>query len=159
VNAALSQGEEGHNPLTERVQQSIMNLPYYTVFDAISVQVDGTTAIVSGKVTNPVLKNTAEAAVSRVSDIQEVENNIEVLPFSPNDDRIRLDVYRSIYYHPDFTRYATRAYPPIHIIVNNGDVHLEGVVATEADKNLARIRANSVPGVFSVTNNLRVARD
>lgn len=159
ANAAFSQGDEGLDPLTDRVKQAISNLPYYTVFDALSVEVDGTTAIISGKVTNPVLKNTAEAAARKVSDIQEVENNIEVLPFSPNDDRIRLDVYRSIYYHPDFTRYATRAYPPIHIIVNNGDVHLEGVVGTEADKTLARIRANSVPGVFSVTNNLRVERD
>lgn len=137
----------------------MVNLPYYTVFDMLRVRVEGTKAILEGKVTNPTLKSVAASRVLKVSDVMEVENNIEVLPFSPNDDRIRLDAYRAIYYHPDFTRYATRASPPIHIIVNNGDVSLEGAVGSESDKNLADIRAKSVPGVFSVTNHLRVDRN
>jgi len=102
------------------------------------------------------LKSSAEATVKRISGVQSVKNEIKVLPFSPNDDRIRLDAYRILYYHPDFTRYAIRALPPIHIIINNGDLKLEGVVASEADKTLANIRAKEVPGVFSVTNNLVV---
>lgn len=154
-----AQDESATDPLNERVRQALVNLPYYTVFDILASKVEGTTAVISGQVTRPVLKSTAEAAVLKVSDIEEVENKIEILPFSPNDDRIRVDAYRSIYYHPDFTRYAIRAFPPIHIIVNNGDIRLEGRVATEADKNLAGIRANSVPGVFSVTNNLVVEKD
>ena len=159
VNSTLAHGIENLDPLTVRVRQALANLPYYTVFDILSVRVEGTKAILEGKITSPTLKSAAASRVLKVSDIQEVENNIEVLPFSPNDDRIRLDAYRAIYYHPDFTRYATRASPPIHIIVNNGDVRLEGAVGSESDKNLARFRANSVPGVFSVTNNLRVDRN
>ena len=155
----LAQAEQTTDPLTERVRQALVNLPYYTVFDILTVRVEGSKAILEGEITRPTLKSAAEARTLKVSDIEEVENNIKVLPFSPNDDRIRLDVYRAIYYHPDFTRYATMALPPIHIIVNNGDVKLEGMVGSESDKNLARIRANSVPGVFSVTNNLVVERN
>jgi hyperosmotically inducible protein len=85
-----------------------------------------------------------------------VINNIEVLPVSPNDDRIRLEAYRAIYGHTALNRYALQAVPPIHIIVKNGNVTLEGVVANEMDKNIANLQANSVNGVFGVTNNLRV---
>ncbi len=85
-----------------------------------------------------------------------MDNQIEILPTSSNDDRIRGAVYRSLYYHPNFTRYAIRAVPPIHIIVKNGDVKLVGVVATDGDKNIAGLQANGVSGVFSVMNELRV---
>jgi len=159
LGSILAQGNENTDPLTERVRQALVNLPYYTVFDILSVRIEGTKAILEGEITNPTLKSAAEARVKKVSDIEEVENNIKVLPFSPNDDRIRLDVYRAIYYHPDFTRYATRALPPIHIIVNNGDVRLEGAVGSSGDKTLAGVRANGVPGVFSVKNNLQVIRN
>jgi hyperosmotically inducible protein len=79
-----------------------------------------------------------------------------VLPLSPMDDQIRLATFRAVYSTPGLDRYALNAIPPIHIIVANGKVTLEGVVATEADKNLAGVKANGVSGVFSVTNNLRV---
>ena len=85
-------------------------------------------------------------------------NKIEVLPLSPNDERIRMAVYRAIYGNTSLQRYGLQAVPPIHIIVNNGNVTLEGVVATEADKNIANLQANGVPGVFSVKNNLRVEK-
>jgi hyperosmotically inducible protein len=88
--------------------------------------------------------------------VERVENNIEVLPVSPNDDNIRLAAYRAIYGHTALNRYALQAVPPIHIIVNNGNVTLEGVVANESDKNIAGMQAKSVPGAFSATNNLRV---
>ena len=87
-----------------------------------------------------------------------VVNNIEVLPLSPNDDSLRLATYRAIFSRPGLDRYSLMAVPPIHIIVKNGNVTLEGVVATEADKNIANIQANGVSGVFSVTNNLRVEK-
>ena len=150
---------ETSSPLEMRLRESLATLPYYSVFDTLKARVEGTTAVLSGEVTRPELKASAEAAAKRVSDIQEVRNEIEVLPFSPNDDRIRLDAYRAIYYHPDFTRYAIQAYPPIHIIVKNGDIRLEGSVLTEADRNLAGIRAKSVPGAFSVKNTLEVVKD
>jgi hyperosmotically inducible protein len=90
--------------------------------------------------------------------VERVNNQIEVLPVSPNDDRIRIAVYQAIYGSQTLNRYALRAVPTIHIIVKGGHVTLEGAVATEADKNVANIRANGVSGVFSVTNNLRVDR-
>lgn len=147
------------SPLEERVRLALVTLPYYNVFDNLAFQVEGTTAILSGEVTRPVLKDSAEAAVKRVSDIENVQNEIEVLPNSPNDDRIRMDAYRAIYHHPDFSQYSVRAYPPIHIIVKDGHLKLVGVVDSEADKTRADIRAKSVDGVFSVTNNLVVQKD
>jgi hyperosmotically inducible protein len=109
-----------------------------------------------GQVTRPTLKSSAENVVKDIEGVQKVVNNIEVLPVSPNDDRLRLALYRTIYGHTALNRYALNAVPPIHIIVKNGNVTLEGVVANEMDKNVANVQANSVPGVFSVTNNLRV---
>jgi hyperosmotically inducible protein len=90
--------------------------------------------------------------------VGKLENQIEVLPLSPNDDRIRIATYVAIYSRPGLDRYAWRAVPPIHIIVKNGNVTLMGVVATEADKNLAGMMANGVSGVFKVVNDLRVER-
>ena len=110
-----------------------------------------------GQVTRPTLKSDAENVVKRIEGVERVVNNIEVLPLSPNDDRIRIAVYRAIYGQTGLDRYALQAVPPIHIIVKNGNVNLEGVVSSQADKDMANIRANGVPGVFGVTNNLRVA--
>lgn len=111
-----------------------------------------------GQVTRPTLKSDAERVVKQIEGVERVINNIEVLPVSPNDDRIRLEAFRAIYGHPSLNRYALQAVSPIHIIVKNGNLTLEGVVAiaNEGDKNIANIQANSVPGVFKVTNNLRV---
>ncbi len=143
-------------PTQERVRKALVTLPYYSVFDNLKFRVEGTKAVLEGQVHRPTLKSDAEAAVSRLEEIESVENNIEVLPVSPNDDRIRELTFRAIYGNPTFTRYAIRSVPPIHIIVKNGDVTLEGVVASESDKNYAGILANGVFGAFSVTNNLVV---
>lgn len=140
--------------LESQIRRALVMLPYYTVFDNLSFRIDDSEVTLTGQVTRPTLKTSAERAVKRFEGVSGVVNEIEVLPVSPNDDRIRLDVYRAIYYHPSFTRYAIRSVPPIHIIVKNGDVTLAGVVLNEADKNLAGVRANGVAGVFSVTNNL-----
>ena len=93
-----------------------------------------------------------------IEGVQNVNNNIEVLPLSPNDDRLRLALYRAIYGHTALNRYAIGAINPIHIIVKNGNVRLEGIVNNEADKNIAGVQARSVSGVFSVENNLMVER-
>jgi len=108
-------------------------------------------------VTRPTLKSDAENAVKRIEGVTQVVNEIKVLPLSPMDDQIRRATYRAIYGDPALsTRYGFRAVPSIHIIVENGHVTLEGVVANEMDKNLCYLRANGVPNVFSVTNNLQV---
>ncbi len=142
-----------------RVQHELVMLPYYGVFDNLAFRVEGSKVTLYGQVTRPSLKQSAERVVARLEEVESVDNQIEVLPVSPNDDRIRLDVYRAIYFHPTFTRYAIRAVPPIHIIVKNGDVALEGVVNSESDKTIARLQARGVAGVFSVTDNLVVESD
>jgi len=142
--------------LERQVRHELVMLPYYGVFDNFSFRVDGSKVTLMGEVTRPTLKTSAERVVQRLEGVEKVDNQIKVLPVSPNDDRLRIAVYRAIYYHQNFTRYAIRSVPPIHIIVANGNVTLEGVVAAKADKDLANIQANGVSGVFSVTNNLRV---
>lgn len=143
-------------PLERHIRHEIVTLPFYNVFDNLTFQVNGSTVILMGQTTRPSLKKSAENVVARLDGVTKVDNRIEVLPVSANDDRIRSAVFRTIYYNPNFTKYAIRAVPPIHIIVKNGDVTLEGVVSGKADKNLAAMLARGVAGVFSVTNNLRV---
>jgi hyperosmotically inducible protein len=142
--------------LMKEVRHELVMLPYYGVFDNLAFKVDGRTVTLMGQVTRPTLKSDAENVVKDVEGVERVVNNIEVLPLSPNDDRLRLAVYRAVYGHTALNRYALAAVPSIHIIVKNGNVTLEGVVANEGDRNIANIQAQSVPGVFSVTNNLMV---
>ncbi|MCI0419430.1 MAG: BON domain-containing protein [Acidobacteria bacterium] len=144
--------------LEREVRHELVMLPYYDVFDNLEFRVDGGHVTLSGQVVRPTLKSSAENVVKDIEGVERVTNNIEVLPVSPNDDRIRIAVYRAIYGHTALQRYSIRSVPPIHIIVKNGNVTLEGVVANEADKNIANIQANGVSGVFSVKNNLRVEK-
>ncbi len=144
--------------ITKEVRHELVMLPYYGVFDNLSYRVDGSTVTLFGQVTRPTLKSDAEKVVKSIEGVERVINNIEVLPLSTMDDQIRLAEYRAIYSTPGLDRYGLQAVPPIHIIVKNGNVALEGVVATEADRNLAGIKAKSVPNVFSVENHLAVER-
>ncbi len=138
------------------VRHELVMLPYYSVFDNLEYRVENYTVYLSGQVTRPTLKSDAEARVRDIEGVEKVVNKIEVLPVSPNDDRIRLATYRAIFGHSGMHRYAIQSVPPIHIIVKNGHVRLVGVVANEADKNIAYLQARSVPGAFSVENELRV---
>ena len=153
-------GDTSQNYMTDRlvrqVRHELVMLPYYSVFDHFAYKIDGHTVTLMGQVTRPTLKSSAENVVKDIEGVEQVNNQIEVLPVSPHDDQIRIAEYRAIYSQPSMQKYATQAVPPIHIIVNNGKVTLYGVVGNEGDKNIANIQANSVPGVFSVTNNLRV---
>ena len=142
--------------LAHQVRHELVMLPYYGIFDNLAFRVDGTTVTLLGQVARPTLKADAANVTKSVEGVQTVNNEIEVLPVSPNDDRIRLAEYRAIYSQPTLNRYALQAVPPIHIIVKNGNVTLEGVVATAADRNVAGLMANGVSGVFSVTNSLRI---
>lgn len=150
---------KGYERFVREIRHELVMLPYYGVFDNLSYKVDGYNVTLMGQVTRPTLKTDAERVVKSIEGVEKVTNNIEVLPNSPNDDNIRLATYRAIYGHTALNRYALNAVPPIHIIVKNGNIALEGVVATEADRNIANVQARSVPGAFGVTNNLRVEND
>ena len=149
---------KGAERLVRQVRHELVMLPYYSVFDNLTYRVNGYTVELNGQVTRPTLKSDAEGVVKRIEGVEKVVNNIEVLPVSPNDERIRVAVYRAIYGHQSLNRYALRAVPSIHIVVKNGNVTLEGVVSNEGDKNIANLQANGVSGVFGVTNNLQVEK-
>lgn len=146
------------NKLAKEVRHELVMLPYYSVFDNLAYRVEGDKVILIGQVVRPTLKSDAEAAVKSIEGVSKVENQIEVLPTSPMDDQLRRAVYRTIYGDAGLFRYGVASVPSIHIIVKNGHVTLEGAVDSEGDKNLAGLRTNGVPNVFSVTNNLMVAK-
>jgi osmotically-inducible protein OsmY len=142
--------------ITKEVQHQILMLPDFGVFDNIAFQLKGYDVVLLGHVVNASLKDSAEHVVKKIEGVERVENRIEVLSASPGDDRLRRDVFIAIYRYGPLQHYGVGSNRPIHIIVNKGRVMLEGVVDRQSDKNLAGIRANGVPGVFSVQNNLVV---
>ena len=142
--------------ITREVRHALLMLPYFGVFDNIGFKVEGDTVTLVGQVVRPTLKSDAENSVKHIEGVEKVVNNIDVLPPSPMDSRLRRQLFRAIYGYPALQKYALGVQKPIRIIVNNGRVELDGVVDSEADKNIAGIRANSVPGIFGVTNNLQV---
>lgn len=142
--------------IQREVRHELLMLPYFGVFDNIAYKVDGSTVTLLGQVVRPTLKSDAGNAVKHIEGVENVDNQIEVLPPSPMDDRIRMRLFRAIYGYPALQRYALGVQKPIRIIVKNGHVNLEGVVDSEGDKNIAGVRANGVSGTFSVTNNLQV---
>lgn len=142
--------------IQREVRHELLMLPYFGVFDNIAFQVQGSTVTLMGDVTRPTLKSDAGNSVKHIEGVTQVVNNINVLPPSPMDDRTRLALFHAIYGFPSLEKYALGVQKPIRIIVNSGHVTLTGVVDSDADKNTAGIRANSVPGIFSVANNLQV---
>jgi len=156
TTSSLSPADER---LARQIRKNIRTLPNYGVFDALSFNIMSGQVTLMGKVNEPTLKTAAERVVQKMEGVTSVVNNIEVLPLSPNDDRIRLAVYDRVYNHPTLSPYELRAIPPIHIIVENGHVTLEGVVARKQEKTIAGMQANTVNGVFSVDNSLRVEEE
>jgi hyperosmotically inducible protein len=154
-NARSPQVEER---LVREVRHELLMLPYYGVFDDLEYRVDGHTVVLEGYVISEhsVTKEDAGKAVKKIEGVDKVVNNIEVLPPSPMDDRLRAQLYHKIYGYGPLFKYANLSIPPIHIVVKNGRVILKGVVDTDTDKNLVGMLANQVPGVFQVTNDLRV---
>ena len=157
AGSPLAQEPASKKTLLQEVRHQILLLPYYSVFDNISYSVKHDVVTLQGQVVRPTLKSDAQAAVSSIEGVASVVNNIEVLPLSAMDDQLRRSVYRALYQDPVLMKYAYSAVPAIHIIVNNGNVTLEGVVDSQSDSNLANLRANAVANVFSVKNNLTVA--
>jgi osmotically-inducible protein OsmY len=158
---AVAQGDKkfsakAQERITKEVRHRILSLPDFGTFDNIAFKLNGYDVILYGQVVQATLKDDAEKVVKKIEGVERVDNRIEVLPTSGNDDRIRRDVFNAIYRYAPLQHYGVGSNRPIRIIVNHGNVALEGVVDRESDKNMAGIQANSVPGVFSVKNNLVV---
>ena len=154
----ITYGNPEETRIANKVRHQIAMLPYYTLYDIISFRVEGDTVILGGEVVNPTLKSDAEGAIKGIEGVKHVINRIDVLPPSSDDYWIRIATARRIFSYGGLSRYGWEAAPAIHIIVKSGHVRLVGVVNSQADKNAAGIQANSVPGVFSVTNDLQVAK-
>ena len=142
--------------LSSEVRHELNMIPQFTVFDNLAYRVNGGTVTLFGQVRDAIVKDSAEARVKHLEGVERVDNQIEILPASFNDDRIRRRVASAVFNDPRLFNYGIQSVPPIHIIVKNGHVNLEGVVRTQAEKDDAFIRANGVSGVFSVQNNLQV---
>ena len=158
ISASLPTAQTGQQRLAEQIRKELITLPFYGVFDQMSFSLNGRQVTLKGEVTRPVLKSSAFNVVKRISGVEEVINEIEVLPLSPNDDRLRISLYRTIFGQASLGRYTMGAIPPVRILVKNGNVTLAGTVINEMDKNLAGLFANQVSGVFSVTNELVVEK-
>lgn len=161
VAASVLSAADNHaqlTPMETKVRHELVTLPYLSVFDDLSFRVDGTTVTLFGEVTRPVLKDEAENDVKDIEGVTRVINNIEVLPLSPMDNQIRMAEYRAIFGYAALQRYGMGTLPSIRIIVKNGHVTLKGIVDSAQDKQLAYMRANGVPNVFSVTNDLQVGQ-
>ena len=155
---AQNQNSPAYQRLVKEVRHELVMLPYLGVFDNLEYKVDGSTVTLVGQVTRPTLKSDAENVVKKIEGVEKVDNQIEVLPLSPNDDRIRRAVYMALARSPQLDRYFMQAVAPIRIIVKNGNVTLEGVVGDKGDSDVANITANGVSGAFGVTNHLRVEK-
>jgi hyperosmotically inducible protein len=156
-NDAFIPGNASETRIAREVRHNLVSLPYYGVFDDLGFRVNGSTVTLVGQVTQPFLKDDANRVTKKVEGVEQVINNIEVLPLSPFDDQIRRRVFHAIYGDPELSmKYGYAAIPSIHIIVKNGNVRLEGVVANQMDKQIAGIRASAVPDTFRVENSLRV---
>jgi hyperosmotically inducible protein len=144
--------------ITKEVRHELVTLPYYGVFDWLEYEVQpDNTVVLRGQVVRPTTKSDAEARVKEIDGVKRVVNQIEVLPPSPNDDQLRVALYRAIYgWDSPLFHYATESVPPVHIIVSHGRATLKGIVGNKGDADLAYLRARGVPGLFDVKNELRV---
>jgi hyperosmotically inducible protein len=154
--APAPQGDVDQARTMSKVRKELVTLPYYGVFDNLTYEVAGGTVTLAGQVVNPVTRKDAENRVKRIAGVDHVVNNIQVLPVSGFDNSIRVRTYRTVARTGSLYRYFQGANPSIHIIVSGGRVTLEGVVANRMDNQLAYTAARTVPGVFAVTNNLRI---
>lgn len=157
-NAASDGQQRMQDRISHEVRHELVMLPELSIFDNLEYKVTGGQVVLLGQVRNASLKDSAEKSVKKIEGVESVENQIEILPPSSNDDKIRLQVARALFNDDRLSRYSMGSLPPIHIIVKAGHVTLEGVVDSQADKDYATIKAKGVPGTFSVDNNLRVQK-
>ncbi|HVF91064.1 MAG TPA: BON domain-containing protein [Blastocatellia bacterium] len=160
VAAPPGPGRQNNDIATmKQIRKKLVTLPFYGVFDNLAYSMEGGTVTLYGQVVRPSTRKDAERRVEKIEGVERVINDIEVLPLSPFDDRIRVRAFRAISRAGSLFRYFQGANPSIHIVVNRGHLTLEGVVSNRADSRLANIAARQVPDAFSVTNNLRVERE
>ena len=149
---------QGNAHIVREVRHELVTLPYYGVFDWLEYEVQpDNTVVLRGQVVRPTTKSDAEARVKEIDGVKRVVNQIEVLPLSPNDDQLRVALYRAVYgWDSPLFHYATESVPPVHIIVSHGRATLKGIVISKGDADLAYLRARSVSGLFDVKNELQV---
>lgn len=155
---ATDQKEAGDQTVSSQVLHQLRKLPHTGLFDNLAYKVEGSTVTLYGQVMHPVTRKDAATVVKRIAGVEQVVNNIEVLPPSSFDNRIRAGIYRQLVRTGSLYRYTRGTHPSLRIIVRGGHVALEGVVATKTDKQLAYLAASRVPGVFSIKNNIRAER-
>lgn len=157
VAAPKGTGDQPYNyeQVVKKVRKELVTLPYYGIWDNLAYKVEGSTVTLYGQVVRPSTRTDAERRVAKVAGVERVVNNIEVLPLSSFDDSVRVSTYRALA-RTGLDRYLIGANPSLHIIVNRGQVTLEGVVSNKGDRQLAYLLARGVSGAFSVTNNLQV---
>ena len=160
VSLFASAADNNNVGSAEQIQREVRHelnmLPYVTAFDYMAFKIDGRNVTLLGQVSKPTLKSEAENVVKRIEGVEHVDNQIEVLPPSSQDDRLRIRLFHAIYGFPGMQKYELGNLKPIRILVRSGKVTLAGVVDSETDKNIAGVRANSVSGIFSVDNQLQV---
>ena len=151
---------DGTLRIEKQVKHELNMIPYVNAFDYMAFTVDANGNVtLTGAVTNPVVKTEAVNSVKRIEGVESVNSQIQVLPVSFMDNGLRIRLFRTIYGYPALQKYSLGVNKSIRIIVQNGHVTLMGVVDNQADKNIAGIRANTVPGIFSVDNQLQVVRN
>ena len=155
-NLAVTRAESD-GALAEQIARKVRNYVSYTIFDDIQIGVDQGIATLSGRVTMPYKANDLAEIAARVRGVQEVRNEVQALPVSITDDRLRRSLARQIYRDSLFVTYAFHANPPIHIVVERGNVTLTGAVGSEVERLKAEMIARSTFGVFNVENRLIVA--
>lgn len=155
----VDEKEQSYQQISRKVRKELVTLPYFGVFDNLSYKIEGDTVTLYGQVVRPSTRKDAERRVAKIQGVERVVNQIEVLPLSSFDDAVRISTYRALARTGGLYRYLMGVNPSIRIIVNRGNVTLEGVVANEGDRNMANIIANGVSGAFSVKNNLRTDRE
>jgi hyperosmotically inducible protein len=150
---AWAQGREDLQ-IFKDISRQVLRYPHFTIFDSVNAQVEEGVVVLTGKVTMPYKVKDIEERAARVNGVKQVQNLVTVLPVSGYDDDLRFRISRAIYGNSNFWTYGAMVNPPIHIIVENGRVTLEGVVNSNIDRMLARSLASSF-GAFSITNNLK----
>ena len=156
--AAQNPSAIANQRLFERVTHQLERLPYLTIFDSVSFRLDGDTVVLEGAVTDPVMRRDAENLVKRVEGVEQVVDQMKVLLPNPFDQQIRWEVYLALVRQPTLQVYFLQVLCPIRIVVDDGNVTLEGLVSDQADADLARLAAGAVPGMLSFKSNLQTVR-
>lgn len=152
----VSTEDASSQQIIQKARHAVLMYPFYTVFDHITFSMEGNRLTVAGEVTQPFKKSDLGNILADIRGVTYVKNNIQVLRLSPFDDHIREEVAERIYGDPMFSNYANQANPPIHIIVDNGNVTLYGAVGSKVERQKAEVDARFAATYFGLKNHLRI---